>query len=1055
MRLRSLGVVRLGLVPRSLVMLLALVLWVMAPASAQERFGGLTGTVLDSTGLPVPGATVSAKNNQTGKVFNAVTNGDGKYLMPDLDPGRYSVGAELSGFQKAQDDNVLILLGRNIEFSPKLALGSVSEVVDVTGTTPQIDVKSPTVAHNVTAEEFDRIPKARSFQGLALTAPSVNSGEIEGGFQVNGASGAENSFTVDGVTTTSLVNGKSRQDTVFEYLQEVQVKTAGIEAEYGGALGGVISAVTKSGGNVFRGEAHYFIDGSPLNASPVNRLVLDPSNDTTVSYVQDEKQRNIRNEFGGSLGGPIMKNKLFFFGSVSPRLIRRTNNYGYSSNTAQGSTDQSQTVNQFFGKLTYSGGRVQVNASALATPTRSKGTLIGYNGIAPNATSVSAAGNAPNLGRGWKQDQVTGSGEVNFFLSGSAFFTVRAGTFRDKFSDTGISQTTNYTYQTSAIGVAGVPANLQLPIGSVNTPRAQITNFDTTQKTFADLNYNHSFQALGSHRLKAGYGFQHVVNDVDLAYPGGYVDIFWGRTFTSSVAGVGSGTGSYGYYAVNNRGTVGKASADIQSLFIQDAWNITDRLILNLGVRTEHETVPSFREGINAFDFKFKDKLAPRLGATYDVKGDGTFKLFGSWGRYYDWTKYELARGSYGGDIWTIAYRSLDTTDIGSLNLSNLPGRNLWNPSVTNSVRDRRVPNFDSTDPDIKPMYQDSTSVGAEYQVGSNSTFGAHYIHNQLGRTIEDLGGLVNGDEVYVIGNPGGGQLGTITPTSGATKAFATPKAVRQYDALELTYSRRFSSGWFGSASYTYSRLYGNYAGLANSDEITTPTTGVSSATTQQQGGSVSRQGGNANRAWDIDEVLFTSKGAVDPAGTCDPVTSGGQSYACVTDGVLGRLATDRPHVVKLYGAYTFPFGTQVGANFYGGSGTPMSTYVVTLNQTNLFVNGRGDMGRTPILTRTDLLVSQEMNLMGSKKLRLELNVQNVFNQKTATHIYNYLNRGGGAARSSSAINLASTDLTKGFDYNALIRATPDGVNAYDPRYGKADLFTGGAQGQLSVKFLF
>jgi hypothetical protein len=83
------------------------------------------------------------------------------------------------------------------------------------------------------------------------------------------------------------------------------------------------------------------------------------------------------------------------------------------------------------------------------------------------------------------------------------------------------------------------------------------------------------------------------------------------------------------------------------------------------------------------------------------------------------------------------------------------------------------------------------------------------------------------------------------------------------------------------------------------------------------------------------------------------------------------------------------------------------------------------------------------------------MNVQNVFNQKTATHIFNYLNRGAGAARSSSAIDLSKTDLTKGFDYNALIRATPDGVNAYDPRYGKADLFQGGAQGQLSVKFLF
>ncbi len=109
--------------------------------------------------------------------------------------------------------------------------------------------------------------------------------------------------------------------------------------------------------------------------------------------------------------------------------------------------------------------------------------------------------------------------------------------------------------------------------------------------------------------------------------------------------------------------------------------------------------------------------------------------------------------------------------------------------------------------------------------------------------------------------------------------------------------------------SYTYSRLFGNYAGLANSDEITTPTTGVSSATTQQQGGSVSRQGGNANRAWDLDEVLFTSHGATASNGTCTPV----QGAACVTDGVMGRLATDRPHVVKLYGAYTLPFGTQVG----------------------------------------------------------------------------------------------------------------------------------------------
>ena len=131
----------------------------------------------------------------------------------------------------------------------------LTEVVSVTGeASRQLDLTSVTLSHNVTAEEFDRLPKSRSFQSIAMAAPGVNSGEIEGGFQVNGASSAENVFTIDGVATNSLIYGSSRQNTVFEYLQEVQVKTGGIDAEYGGALG-VISAVTKSGGNTFTGEA--------------------------------------------------------------------------------------------------------------------------------------------------------------------------------------------------------------------------------------------------------------------------------------------------------------------------------------------------------------------------------------------------------------------------------------------------------------------------------------------------------------------------------------------------------------------------------------------------------------------------------------------------------------------------------------------------------------------------------------------------------------------------------------------------------------------------------
>jgi hypothetical protein len=508
----------------------------------------------------------------------------------------------------------------------------------------------------------------------------------------------------------------------------------------------------------------------------------------------------------------------------------------------------------------------------------------------------------------------------------------------------------------------------------------------------------------------------------------------WDRTFAATSSAVG-GRGKYGYYEVNDRGTVGQAGANIISLYIQDQWTPTSRLTLNLGVRTENEKVPTFRPEIaeNAIEFGFGDKIAPRLGASYDVRGDGRVKLYGSWGRYFDWTKYELSRGSVGGDFWRVYYRGRDTLDVANLNLNHMPGADLWKPSVPNSNRDRRVPSIENVDPDIKPMYQDSTSVGVEYQATPTTVIGAHYIHNNLGRTIEDIGALVNGDEAYVIGNPGEG-LAEMTFISGLTAPFVMPKAERQYDAFELTLSRRFTNNWFGSASYTYSRLAGNYSGIASSDEILTPTTGVTSAQAQQQLGNIARQGGNANRAWDLDELMWDSHGVLD---------------------VTGRLATDRPHVAKLYGAYSFPFGTQVGAFFYGGSGTPISTYVVTANQIPVFVNGRGDMGRTPFLTRTDLLLSHELPLVSNRRIRLELNVINLFNQKTATHIFNYLNKGAGLARGDSAIDLSHTDLAKGYDYNALILASPSGVDAYDPRYGMEDLFQPGTQAYMSVKFIF
>ena len=137
--------------------------------------------------------------------------------------------------------------------------------------------------------------------------------------------------------------------------------------------------------------------------------------------------------------------------------------------------------------------------------------------------------------------------------------------------------------------------------------------------------------------------------------------------------------------------------------------------------------------------------------------------------------------------------------------------------------------------------------------------------------------------------------------------------------------------------------------------------------------------------------------------------------------------------------------------NFYAGSGTPLSTYVNTLNGIEVLVNGRGDMGRTPVLSTTDLLVSHQVRLGGRQRLRLELNVLNLFNRKTVRHRFNYLNR----TRSSAAIDLSGTNLADGYDFDSMIDARTDPAGARDPRYGMDDLFGEGTTGHVLARWLF
>lgn len=1023
-------------VPALLLLLLA-----ASAGFGQERFGELRGEATDATGAVLPNVTVTIRNIQTNRPYNTRTTGDGTYIIRDIDPGRYMVAFEAPGFSRFEVADVLVTVGRSLKVDAKMQVGATEQTVQVTEAAPLIDVQGTLVATNVLAEEFDKLPKARSFQSLVLTAPSVNAGEIEGGFQVNGASGAENQFNIDGVSTTSLVNGRSRQNAVFEILQEVQIKTAGIDAEYGGALGGVISAITKSGGNDFHGDVHYYYNGNAMNAGPVQRLLLDPSTERQAYHIQDVKFSDNNHEVGYSLGGRFIKDKLFFFSAASPRFRDATKPV-IQAGGVRDDFNVNQTYWQAFNKISFAPWqRLRGSVSYLWSPTKSLGSFPTLNSFGNTATT-SPESNAVQKQRGFFNPQSNYSAQIDVTVTSTSILTFRAGRFWDDYKTTGIPGVSSVEFLTSATNLPfEIPANLRQPIGFNNTPRLINTFHDLTTRTYAQVDYSLFGRFAGQHNIKVGYGRQKTVNNVDESYPGGgFIQLYWNSGLTSPVLGANQ-RGTYGYYAINDQGTRGTTGGTIDSLYIQDHWRILPRLTLTLGVRTENEKVPSFRRDIrdNAFEFGFGDKIAPRLGASFDLFGDGRVKIYGSYGRYFDWVKYELSRGTFGGDIWKIYYRPLETTDVFSLNGNDRSGRDLWSGNPA-SPRDRRVPSFDLIADNLKPMSTELINAGIEYQIAPNMVIRASYIHNNLIRTIEDLGALdAQGNEVYLYGNPGEG-VATLQPVSGATKPFPMPKPKRTYDAMELSLTKRFSNGFFYSGNYTFSRLYGNYAGIASSDEITSPSTGLVSRGAQGTS-APARQGGNANRAWDLDEILFDSHGNVD---------------------VRGRLATDRPHVFKLYGSKDVKWAesqvTDFGLFFYAASGTPLSTYVVTTNQIPVFVNGRGDMGRTPFLNYTDLLIGHEFRMGETKRLRFEFNALNLFNQKTPRNRFNHLNRGAGAAEPGSGIDLHSVDLFQGYDYNALIAATPDARGtrgALDPRFGLDDLFNTGFQGRFGIKFTF
>jgi hypothetical protein len=363
---------------------------------------------------------------------------------------------------------------------------------------------------------------------------------------------------------------------------------------------------------------------------------------------------------------------------------------------------------------------------------------------------------------------------------------VRAGrTFlNEKLGSYGIPSTIRYLC--SAASSASVSATAGCSPGTQNFATNFQIPFDvSTRKTFdADASYLVSGLG-GRHNFKGGFQYNGISNTTEQGYADiGVLVMYFGNIFMDDLTGQAADPNAIGAAYLQRFGTIGEASSANNGIYFQDSWQPTSRLSLNLGIRLEHETVPTFSAGNPGITFGWGSKPAPRLGFAYDLTGDGKTKLFASYGWFYDRFKYELPRGSFGGDFFRRDYFDLFPGDqwntitvaqiIGSFSDPvGGGGCESDDPSVRTAPGARSRCQFDfripsnsgagifvagAVDPDIKAARQTEFTAGLERELGSGFLFRGRYTHKNVDRAIEDIGvPTESGREAYIIGNTGYG----------------------------------------------------------------------------------------------------------------------------------------------------------------------------------------------------------------------------------------------------------------------------------------------------------
>jgi hypothetical protein len=743
-----------------------------APLFAQTT-GQVIGTVVDAQGGVLPGVTVTATSPQMQGTRTAVTDGTGTYRFPTLPPGTYTVKATLSGFTDAVQENITVSLDKSATANLKMAVAGVSQTVNVMGSSPVVDTQSAAGGVTIDQAMMNQLPVQRSFYNLARIAPGVTNDNV--GASMLGSSGAENKYIIDGVDSTGIMAGQQKKTMLLDFIDQVNIKTEGTNAEWGGATGGVIEAITKSGSNQFHGSGFVYGQGGSLIAANTT-AALRPSTTTTVSTIDHQV------DGGFTLGGFIVKDKLWFFGGYNPfseqdsALIIRP--IGTVPGTPGVGTTVPLTITRhlYNAKLTYNVAQSQsLVFSVNGDPSKQDGNLFTISGP-PSTWQGTLDQGAADYRVGY--DGVFGN---SWLLKGQFARHHELETYGGAGASTPLllDQTVNPNLRTGGFG--------------------GFENHDFTRANYsADLT-----RYLGGHTVKGGFLYSKV-DSLDLRYSGGggqiiYKLISGGVTYyrhryfvNDQVSGFSRTNPATWQIALPlSSEPINKNTA----AYAQDTWRVASNFTIEGGVRWEGRNLGD-RFGNSVINLK--KNFAPRIGFTYDPTNDGKSKIFAHYGRYYEDIPTDINIRAFGGELAAFAY-NFDPNPSNITPINGTPGKNSLLGGSTEPV-----------DPNLKNQYIDEFLVGFEREVAPNLSVGVKYNHRKLADVIEDF--LVPSVGDYFIANPGQGTLGQSLGFYDGTSAPA-PLATRTNDAVTLSATKRYSNNWQMIASYVWSKLEGNYDG--------------------------------------------------------------------------------------------------------------------------------------------------------------------------------------------------------------------------------------------------